>query len=170
MSYGVAQLRSLVVATLASAVPAAGCRTGDYAQATVGLGAAVAVAGASRAITGGCWARCDAGFICNRTNGLCEEGECVPACSVGQACERELDGKLRCVEDLTAFTPGARAGSAVAAPDSPTGEDRQSASDASAPENDPGSGQGAGTQEPPTTWRPVATDTGGIGAGGVRAP
>jgi hypothetical protein len=61
-----------------------------YVQAAVGAGLAVAVTGVHRAVTKDCWARCSPGYLCNQESGLCERGECLPACEVGMHCT--LDG------------------------------------------------------------------------------
>lgn len=42
--------------------------------------------GISRA-SGGCWAACPTGTICNRNNGLCEELPCRGLCSSDEHCE-----------------------------------------------------------------------------------
>jgi len=99
-----AKLPWLAAAALLAAV---GCRSGDFGAAAAGLGAGVVTAGVLRATTGTCWARCGPGDVCNRESGLCEAGECYPACPVGQSCARELDGSYRCADDPTVFRPGA---------------------------------------------------------------
>ena len=47
---------------------------------------AATASGISRA-SGGCWAACPAGTICNRNSGLCEELPCRGLCSSDEHCE-----------------------------------------------------------------------------------
>ncbi|GEM_PF-2176769 len=102
------RLRPLV--TLAAALASAtGCHAGESGAAVAALGTTILLTGVRRAATGDCWASCGAGTICNRERGLCEKGECVPACPVGSHCLRDLDGSLTCRDDPMAFTPGGEA-------------------------------------------------------------
>ena len=85
-----------------------------YAQALTGTGLMVTAVGVHRAVTGDCWAHCSPGYLCNEESGLCERGECVPACELGQHCVHEVSGRIRCIPDAdpavrseTAATPPA---------------------------------------------------------------
>lgn len=85
-----------------------------YAQAISGTALMVTAVGIHRAITDDCWARCSPGYLCNEESGLCEKGECVPACELGQHCVHERGGHFRCIPDAdpsvsaaTAATPPA---------------------------------------------------------------
>jgi hypothetical protein len=71
-----------------------------YAQAAVASVAAVGAVGIYRAITNDCWARCSPGYLCNEESGLCERGECLPACEFGTHCVRDVSGEYRCKSDL----------------------------------------------------------------------
>jgi len=70
-----------------------------YTQAAVGTGVAVAAVGLNRALTGGCWGQCRAGYLCNHGSGLCERGECAPPCATGSHCARARSGNLVCEPD-----------------------------------------------------------------------
>lgn len=83
-------------------VLAGGCSEANrdaYAQAAVGTGAAVTMVGVNRAVTHDCWARCSPGYLCNEKTGLCDPGECLPGCSVGMHCARDVRGVALCVRD-----------------------------------------------------------------------
>ncbi len=107
--------RARSVRQLASAVVLAGavsCHRSEHGAAAVGLGTAVLLTGVHRARTGDCWATCGAGTVCNRERGLCERGECVPACPVGRHCIRDLDGQLYCRAHPAVFSLGGGAATA----------------------------------------------------------
>jgi hypothetical protein len=70
-----------------------------YAQAISGTAIMVTAVGIHRAITDDCWARCSPGYLCNEKSGLCEPGECVPACEFGDHCVHQIGGGYRCVQD-----------------------------------------------------------------------
>ena len=58
----------------------------DYGDAAAGLAVGVAGTALHRASTGSCWGRCSPGFACDRESGLCERGDCDPACPGGMSC------------------------------------------------------------------------------------
>ncbi|HOU90280.1 MAG TPA: hypothetical protein PLU22_04500 [Polyangiaceae bacterium] len=105
----------LLVVIAASFASATSCHAGEPGAAVAALGTTVLLTGVRRAATGDCWASCGAGTVCNRERGLCERGECVPACPVGSHCLRDLDGSLTCRDDPMAFTPGGEADDATGA-------------------------------------------------------
>jgi len=70
------------------------------AQAGIATAIAVTTVGIHRALTGDCWARCRPGYLCNHESGLCELGECLPACPYGTHCTRDVGGTYRCASDL----------------------------------------------------------------------
>lgn len=70
-----------------------------YAQAISGTALMVTAVGIHRAITDDCWARCSPGYLCNEESGLCERGECVPACEFGAHCVHTLRGEYLCIPD-----------------------------------------------------------------------
>jgi len=71
-----------------------------YAQAISGTALMVTAVGLHRAITDDCWARCSPGYLCNEKSGLCERGECVPACEFGAHCVHDVHGEYHCVTDF----------------------------------------------------------------------
>lgn len=85
---------------------AGGCGTQNQGtQAAIGTGVVVAASGINRAATKECWARCSAGYLCNQKTGLCEPGECTPACPSGYACT-VTPTETRCVaQGLPLFNP-----------------------------------------------------------------
>ena len=81
---------------------AAGCGDANkhtYAQAAVATSLQLVAVGVHRAVTNDCWARCSPGYLCNQESGLCELGECVPACEYGSHCARDVVGDYHCVRD-----------------------------------------------------------------------
>ena len=72
----------------------------EYAQAAALTGLQVAAVGVYRAVTHECWARCSPGYLCNQESGLCERGECVPACESGLHCTRDVRGDFYCARDF----------------------------------------------------------------------
>jgi hypothetical protein len=93
----------------AAALVICGCGDSNYQKAAIATGVAVATVGLHRAITGDCWARCTAGHVCNWRTGLCERGECAPACAVGWSCVRTSRGELVCEQDIGSLSIGAGA-------------------------------------------------------------
>lgn len=91
-----------------AALLGAGCGDSKYAQAGVGTAAAVAAVGLNRAVTGDCWGRCQAGYLCNQESGLCERGECMPPCATGSHCTRGPTGELACAPDPATLRYGSR--------------------------------------------------------------
>lgn len=86
----------------------------NYVHALEGTAIMVGAVGIHRAVTDDCWAHCSPGYLCNEANGLCERGECLPACELGQHCVHERSGLVRCIPDAdpavrseTAATPPA---------------------------------------------------------------
>jgi hypothetical protein len=86
----------------------------NYTYALAGTAMMVTAVGLNRAVTDDCWARCSPGYLCNQESGLCEKGECMPACEIGQHCVHEQNGTIRCIPDTdpavqarTARTPPA---------------------------------------------------------------
>jgi hypothetical protein len=86
----------------------------NYTYALEGTAVMLTAVGIHRAITDDCWAHCSPGYLCNEESGLCEKGECVPACELGQHCVHERGGHFRCIPDAdpsvsaaTAATPPA---------------------------------------------------------------
>ena len=71
----------------------------NYVHAIEGTAIMVTAVGIHRAITDDCWAHCSPGYLCNEASGLCERGECVPACEIGQHCVHERSGMVLCVPD-----------------------------------------------------------------------
>lgn len=105
-------LQVLLVVSLAVSA----CGDSNYQRAAVGTGVAVAAVAVHRAITGYCWGQCRSGLVCNEKKGVCEPGECAPACSAGSHCTRTVHGDLLCTPDTGTYTltrrapPVARAG------------------------------------------------------------
>lgn len=64
----------------------AGCGGNSYATAAGATAVTVAATGVHRALTRDCWGRCSPGYACNEQSGLCEPGECDPACPAGYSC------------------------------------------------------------------------------------
>ena len=93
------------------------CSSGsDVAAAVVGAGAAVAVAGVNRAVTGECWASCPPGKQCDEDSGTCVDLPCRGECPPETYCAR-VHGEERCIQHLEDHGPGAP--SATGAPGAP---------------------------------------------------
>jgi len=96
-------VRSSFARAVLFALPVAlGCGSANqdkYVQAAVGTGVAVATTGMYRAATKDCWAHCSPGYLCNQESGLCELGECLPACEVGMHCARDVGDVAYCTRD-----------------------------------------------------------------------
>ena len=71
----------------------------QYAHAIEGTALMVTAVGIHRVITNDCWARCSPGYLCNEKSGLCEVGECAPACEFGAHCVHDVRGEYYCVPD-----------------------------------------------------------------------
>jgi hypothetical protein len=84
----------LTLGVLSSGVLLSGC-TSNHGKAGAGAAVAVAATGVYRHFTDECWAACTPGHVCNRESGLCEPGECQPACPQGQYCMKH-EGRLFC--------------------------------------------------------------------------
>lgn len=81
------------------------------------------MAGVNRAITHDCWARCSPGYYCDEASGLCEQGECIPPCTRGQSCVRDLEGGLVCANDPTSHSLGDRSDKVYSKGPGPRGGD-----------------------------------------------
>jgi hypothetical protein len=68
----------------------------NYTGAAVFGGSAVAATGVNRAITGGCWAACPTGRVCNHETGTCDLLPCSSHCPADLKCER-VGGEDVCV-------------------------------------------------------------------------
>jgi hypothetical protein len=79
------------------------------APAGEALGAALKVTSltSERAKKKDCWARCGAGYVCNRESGRCEFGDCLARCDVAWHCVRDAREGDYCVRDSDSTgTPG----------------------------------------------------------------
>lgn len=65
-----------------------GCKAAPHAitNAVIGTALAATASGVSRA-TGGCYASCPTGSVCNGETGLCEQMPCDGRCAVNERCE-----------------------------------------------------------------------------------
>jgi hypothetical protein len=77
--------------------PSLGRGSNDYLGAVVTAGAAVAMAGANRAVTGDCWAQCRNGMMCDRDSGTCVALPCGGACPGDWTCQR-VGNREECVQ------------------------------------------------------------------------
>lgn len=79
------------------------CAGSDAERAALGTGIMVGAVAVHRAATGDCWAHCSLGYLCNHESGLCEKGECRPACDAGYHCAVTSVGQS-CVPDALAVS------------------------------------------------------------------
>lgn len=124
------------LALLFLAPGAVGCgpTSGNTAGGAVAaLATGIAIAGANRAVTGDCWGRCSTGYICNRSSGLCEAGECRPACDPGTYCAVTSVG-YSCTATSTSYLGPQRP---TGVPLTPEGDYRVQKGDAELREPDP---------------------------------
>ena len=85
-------LRVMVIALVSACAP---LPTSDAVVAAAWTAAAVGASAVNRA-TGGCYAECGAGTVCNPANGLCEVLPCRGQCSEEERCD-ESGLVARCV-------------------------------------------------------------------------
>jgi hypothetical protein len=100
-----------MLVSLALGMSCSDANKNTYAQAAAGTGIMLGAVGLHRALTNDCWARCSPGYLCNQESGLCEPGDCAPACEFGAHCARDTNGAYRCFRDAdptvtAAATPG----------------------------------------------------------------
>ena len=82
------------------------CSSGsDIAGAALTAGAAVAMVGVNRAVTGECWASCPPGKQCDEDSGTCVDIPCGGECPPETYCAR-VHGVERCLQDLEDHGPG----------------------------------------------------------------
>jgi hypothetical protein len=110
-------LAASILVAFALNVSCSDANQNTYAQAALATGILFGAVGIHRAITNDCWARCSPGYLCNHESGLCEPGECVPACEFGAHCARDVNGAYRCLRDSDpAVTAAAMPGITPATP------------------------------------------------------
>ena len=99
-------LAALVVTAATTAIVACNhSGRNDYAGAAVTAGAAVGGAALYRATTGGCWAQCLHGLVCDPKSGLCvEHPPCAGHCAPNEDCIQEA-ATVHCVEKRDASPP-----------------------------------------------------------------